>query len=143
MDGSRRMASWKRSRSGLAEPSPEWIEASSIAIKFPAMTDGRGLSLAVLIRKRLGYRGELIARGSVHQDIVHFLARCGFDAIELPDEERLETALKWIDPHTGYYQPSVISSESPLTPLDIRDDYSVGRGVRQRVLIAQQDWRLC
>ena len=98
-----------------AEPSTEWLDASSIAIDFPAMTDGRGLSLAVLLRNRLGYRGELVARGSVHQDIVHFLARCGFDAIELPDEERLETALKWIDPHTGYYQPSVISSESTLT----------------------------
>ena len=98
-----------------AEPSTEWLDASSIAIDFPAMSDGRGLSLAVLLRNRLGYRGELVARGSVHQDIVHFLARCGFDAIELPDEERLETALKWIDPHTGYYQPSVISSESALT----------------------------
>ena len=98
-----------------AEPSTDWLDASSIAIDFPAMTDGRGLSLAVLLRNRLGYRGELVARGSVHQDIVHFLARCGFDAIELPDEERLETALKWIDPHTGYYQPSVISSESALT----------------------------
>ena len=98
-----------------AEPSTDWLDASSIAIDFPAMTDGRGLSLAVLLRSRLGYRGELVARGSVHQDIVHFLARCGFDAIELPDEERLETALKWIDPHTGYYQPSVVSSESALT----------------------------
>ena len=98
-----------------AEPSTDWLDASSIAIDFPAMTDGRGLSLAVLLRNRLGYRGELVARGSVHQDIVHFLARCGFDAIELPDEERLETALKWIDPHTGYYQPSVVSSESALT----------------------------
>lgn len=98
-----------------AEPSTDWLDASSIAIDFPAMTDGRGLSLAVLLRNRLGYRGELVARGSVHQDIVHFLARCGFDAIELPDEERLETALKWIDPHTGYYQPSVISSKSALT----------------------------
>ena len=98
-----------------AEPSTDWLDASSIAIGFPAMTDGRGLSLAVLLRNRLGYRGELVARGSVHQDIVHFLARCGFDAIELPDEERLETALKWIDPHTGYYQPSVVSSESALT----------------------------
>ena len=98
-----------------AEPSTDWLDASSIAIDFPAMTDGRGLSLAVLLRNRLGYRGELVARGRVHQDIVHFLARCGFDAIELPDEERLETALKWIDPHTGHYQPSVISSESTLT----------------------------
>ena len=98
-----------------AEPSTDWLDASSIAIDFPAMTDGRGLSLAVLLRSRLGYRGELVARGSVHQDIVHFLARCGFDAIELPDEQRLETALKWIDPYAGYYQPSVISSESVLT----------------------------
>ena len=98
-----------------AEPSTDWLDASSIAIDFPVMTDGRGLSLAVLLRNRLGYRGALVARGSVHQDIVHFLARCGFDAIELPDEERLETALKWIDPHTGYYQPSVISRESALT----------------------------
>ncbi len=98
-----------------AEPSTDWLDASSIAINFPAMTDGRGLSLAVLLRNRLGYRGALVARGSVHQDIVHFLARCGFDAIELPDEQRLETALKWIDPYAGYYQPSVISSESALT----------------------------
>ena len=98
-----------------AEPSTDWLDASSIAIDFPVMTDGRGLSLAVLLRNRLGYRGELVARGSVHQDIVHFLARCGFDSIELPNEERLETALKWIDPHKGYYQSSVISSESALT----------------------------
>ena len=27
-----------------AEPSTEWLDASSIAIDFPAMTDGRGLS---------------------------------------------------------------------------------------------------
>ena len=98
-----------------AEPSTDWLDASSIAIDFPAMTDGRGLSLAVLLRNRLGYRGALVARGSVHQDIAHFLARCGFDAIELPDEKRLETALKWIDPQTGYYQASVINSESALT----------------------------
>ena len=98
-----------------AEPLVDWLEASSIAIEFPAMTDGRGLSLAVLMRNRLGYSGELVARGSIHQDIVHFLARCGFDAIELPDEEHLETALKWIDPHTGYYQPSVVRTESALT----------------------------
>ena len=98
-----------------AEPSTDWLDASSIAIDFPAMTDGRGLSLAVLLRNRLGYRGALVARGSVHQDIAHFLARCGFDAIELPDEKRLETALKWIDPHAGYYQASVINSESALT----------------------------
>ena len=98
-----------------AEPTPTWLEASSIAVDFPAMTDGRGLSLAVLLRKRLGYTGELVARGNVHEDIVHFLARCGFDTIELANEARLDTALKWVNPHTGYYQRSVISDESALT----------------------------
>lgn len=98
-----------------AEPTPTWLEASSIAVDFPAMTDGRGLSLAVLLRKRLGYTGELVARGNVHEDIVHFLARCGFDTIELANAARLDTALKWVNPHTGYYQCSVISDESALT----------------------------
>ena len=97
-----------------AEPTPTWLEALSIAVNFPAMTDGRGLSLAVLLRKRLGYTGELVARGNVHEDIVHFLARCGFNTIELANESRLDTALKWVDPHTGYYQASVISNESAL-----------------------------
>ena len=97
-----------------AEPTPIWLEALSIAVNFPTMTDGRGLSLAVLLRKRLGYTGELVARGNVHEDIVHFLARCGFDTIELANESRLDTALKWVNPHTGYYQASVISNESAL-----------------------------
>ena len=97
-----------------AEPTPTWLEASTIAVDFPAMTDGRGLSLAVLLRKRLGYTGDLVARGNVHEDIVHFLARCGFDTIELANESRLDTALKWVNPHTGYYQASVISNESAL-----------------------------
>ena len=99
-----------------AEPEPTWLEASSIAVDFPAMTDGRGLSLAVLLRTRLGYTGELVARGNVHEDIVHFLARCGFDAIELANETRLDTALQWISPHTGYYQSSVVSRNSAMKP---------------------------
>ena len=97
-----------------AEPTPTWLEALSIAVNFPAMTDGRGLSLAVLLRKRLGYTGELVARGNVHEDIVHFIARCGFDTIEMANESRLNTARKWVDQHTDYYQASVISDESAL-----------------------------
>mgnify|MGYP001362015866 CR=1 FL=1 len=98
-----------------AEPTPTWLEALSIAVNFPAMTDGRGLSLAVLLRKRLGYTGELVARGNVHEDIVHFLARCGFNTIELANESRLDSALRWVDPHTGYYQASGIRNEAALT----------------------------
>ena len=90
-----------------SEPDPTWLEASAIAVDFPALTDGRGLSLAVLLRTRLHYTGDLVARGNVHEDIVHFLARCGFNVIELPQERDLQVALNWVSPHTGYYQASV------------------------------------
>lgn len=92
-----------------SEPSVEWLAASSIGVDFPALTDGRGLSLAVLLRTRLNYRGDLVATGNVHEDIAHFLARCGYNVIELPEHKDLNTALQWIAPHTGFYQASVDS----------------------------------
>ena len=36
-----------------------------IAVNFPKFTDGRGYSIAFLLRKRLGYKGELRAVGDV------------------------------------------------------------------------------
>lgn len=90
-----------------SEPNATWLDASAIAVDFPALTDGRGLSLAVLLRTRLLYTGDLMARGNVHEDIVHFLARSGFNVIELPEGKDLQTALTWVNPHSGYYQPSV------------------------------------
>ena len=90
-----------------SEPDPSWLEATAIAVDFPALTDGRGLSLAVLLRTRLHYTGDLVARGNVHEDVVHFLARSGFNVIELPEGKDLQTALTWVNPHSGYYQPSV------------------------------------
>lgn len=90
-----------------SEPEQSWLSAEAIAVDFPALTDGRGLSLAVLLRSRYRYTGDLVARGSVHEDIVHFLARCGFNVIELPQERDLQAALHWVSPHTGYYQASV------------------------------------
>ena len=35
-----------------SEPQSDWVEADLIGIEFPAFTDGRGLSLAVLLRQR-------------------------------------------------------------------------------------------
>jgi uncharacterized protein (DUF934 family) len=95
-----------------SEPDSTWLEASAIAVDFPALTDGRGLSLAVLLRTRLHYTGDLVARGNVHEDIVHFLARSGFNVIELPEGKDLQTALTWVDPHSGYYQPSVANPQT-------------------------------
>lgn len=68
-----------------------------VAIRFPAAGDGRGLSLARLLRERCGYAGELRATGAIAADQVWFLARCGFDAVELPPGVRAEAARASLD----------------------------------------------
>ena len=40
------------------------VQGGVIAIRFPAFGDGRGHSLAVLLRERHGFKGEIRAVGS-------------------------------------------------------------------------------
>ena len=64
-----------------------------IAVNFPKFGDGRGYSIARLLRERHGYRGELRAVGEVGRDHLYFMAQCGFDAFELRAGENAEEAL--------------------------------------------------
>ena len=54
-----------------------------IAVDFPKFTDGRGYSIARLLRDRYGYTGELRAVGDVLRDQLFALSQCGFDAFAL------------------------------------------------------------
>jgi len=85
--------------------------AALIAIRFPSFNDGRGLSLAVLLRTRLNYRGELRAIGDVHADMFHYLHRCGFDSFLLPDGRDPHTALATLSALSDFYQGSVVEPE--------------------------------
>jgi uncharacterized protein (DUF934 family) len=89
-----------------AEVEPAYLSAKVIAIDFPSFNDGRGLSLAVLLR-RAGFAGELRAIGNTHEDVLHYLVRCGVDAVELPDDRNVDTALGLLQPYSNYYQGSV------------------------------------
>jgi len=59
---------------------------SSIAISFPAYTDGRGYSSARLLVERLGYKGELRAVGDVLHDQIQLMRRCGINAFVVRHE---------------------------------------------------------
>ena len=59
---------------------------ASIAVSFPAFTDGRGYSSARLISERYGYRGELRAVGDVLADQIPLMRRCGIDAFVVTHE---------------------------------------------------------
>ena len=61
--------------------------AGPVAIRFPAFGDGRGISLAVLLRERHGFTGEIRAVGHLIPDLAQFLLRSGFDTAEITDPE--------------------------------------------------------
>ena len=65
-----------------------------IILEFPQFTDGRAYSQARLLRDRLGYAGEIRARGGVLRDQLYFMARCGFDAFEFSDAKAADEALR-------------------------------------------------
>jgi len=55
-----------------------------ISIDFPSFADGRGFSIAQRLR-RLGFDGELRARGHVIADQYPHALACGFNTVEIDD----------------------------------------------------------
>lgn len=56
-----------------------------VALEFPAYRNGRAYSYASLLRERHGFKGEIRAVGNVLRDQFLYMARCGFDALEVSD----------------------------------------------------------
>lgn len=81
--------------------------AARVDVHFPRFTDGRGYSIARLLRERFGYRGELRAVGDVRRDQLFYLSRVGFDAFLLPEGEDGEAALAALRDFSEAYQASV------------------------------------
>ncbi len=77
-----------------------------VEVHFPKFGDGRGYSIARLLRSRYGYRGELRAVGHITRDQLGFLERVGFDAFELREGEDPREALVAFDSFSASYQKS-------------------------------------
>jgi uncharacterized protein (DUF934 family) len=78
-----------------------------VAVNFPKFIDGRGYSIARLLRERYGYKGELRAIGDVFRDQLFFLSSCGFDAYALRAGEDPQEALAAFADFSEAYQSSV------------------------------------
>jgi len=65
-----------------------------IAVNFPIFRDGRGFSQAHLLRHRLGWTGELRAVGDVLIDQLRQMARVGFDAFSLRNDQNQDWAIE-------------------------------------------------
>jgi uncharacterized protein (DUF934 family) len=84
---------------------PDLARFELVAAEFPGPSDGRGYTQARLLRERYGFKHELRASGYVRQDQLFFLARCGFNSFELPENE-LSAAAAAFSTFTAEYQPS-------------------------------------
>ncbi|WP_346798246.1 DUF934 domain-containing protein [Halomonas sp. Bachu 37] len=78
-----------------------------VAVNFPAFTDGRGYSLARLLRERFAYPGEIRAVGDVLVDQLNYMRRCGFDTMALRDDQHPEDALRALNAFSVRYQTDV------------------------------------
>jgi uncharacterized protein (DUF934 family) len=75
-----------------------------IEVNFPKFGDGRGYSIARLLRTRYGYKGELRAVGQITRDLLYYLERVGFDAFELREGEDAAEALASFQDFSVSYQ---------------------------------------
>ena len=82
-----------------------------IEIDFPKYVDGRGYSQAQLLRRRLGYAGELRAVGHVLRDQILYMNRSGFDAYQTTRAD-LANVLKALDEYSAVYQPAADGQQS-------------------------------
>ena len=97
---------WLDANEGPEAIAGDLARLSVIAVNFPKFGDGRGYSIARLLRERYGYKGELRAIGDVLRDHLQFMEQCGFDAFVLREDQDIEEALRAFDDFSDGYQTS-------------------------------------
>jgi uncharacterized protein (DUF934 family) len=86
---------------------------AAVLLHFPKWTDGRAYSQAVLLRGRLRYAGDIIATGDVMADMLPLLRRCGFTAVQLRADQKLQSAQRALGFFDSHYQ-TVPSERTPV-----------------------------
>ena len=81
---------------------------SRIDLNFPKFTDGRAFSQAFLLRRRLGFTGEIRATGDVLIDQLVQMQRSGFDVAVLREGVDASAAQRQFDRYKGFYQGDAV-----------------------------------
>ena len=80
-----------------------------IDLHFPKFTDGRAYSQAFLLRRRLGFTGEIRATGDVLIDQLVQMQRSGFDAAELRADQDATFAKSQFERFAEFYQGDAVA----------------------------------
>lgn len=84
-----------------------------IAVQFPKFTDGRGYSHATLLRKRLGWTGEMRAFGEVLRDQLFYMTRTGFTSFVVPAGFEAGALVRGLNDFSVAYQNAVVDPAAP------------------------------
>ena len=82
-----------------------------IDLHFPKFTDGRAYSQAFLLRRRLGFQGEIRATGDVLIDQLVSMSRTGFDVAVLREGLDASAAQRQFDRFPAFYQGSAVDTQ--------------------------------
>jgi len=82
-----------------------------IDLQFPKFTDGRAYSQAFLLRRRLGFAGELRATGDVLIDQLVQMQRTGFDVAVLKEGVDASAAQRQFARFADFYQGSAVETQ--------------------------------
>lgn len=79
-----------------------------IDLHFPRFTDGRAYSQAFILRRRLGFTGEIRATGDVLVDQLQQMCRSGFTAAVLRADQDLALGERELARFPGFYQGDAV-----------------------------------
>ena len=81
-----------------------------VDLHFPKFTDGRAYSQAFLLRRRLGFAGEIRATGDVLIDQLVQMQRSGFDVAVLREDQDIAHAQRQFDRFGAFYQGDAVTT---------------------------------
>lgn len=85
-----------------------------VAVSFPKMMDGRGFSIARLLRDRDGYAGEIRAVGDFTIDMMPLMRRVGITTFDVASDNVKKGLERGVWPEVkNYYQPVEDALEVP------------------------------
>ena len=82
-----------------------------VDLNFPKFSDGRAFSQAVLLRRRLGFKGEIRATGDVLIDQLVQMQRTGFSSAVLREGVDAADAQRLIERFPGFYQGDAVNPQ--------------------------------
>ncbi len=98
---------WLASDANISDITHYTTNLKIIAVDFPAFADGRGFSIARILREQYDFSGEIRAIGHFMEDQVYYLSRCGFDAFSMEDGCNTTSMIDRLSDFSDSYQACV------------------------------------